>query len=140
MGIIIGCIAALIMMGVIGRVIADGRRETAVFRAIGATRNDMRLVYTMYTALFSLIIVVVSVVIGLGLAVWLDAMYAANISTQMHLAFISAPLDETFRLLGFWPELLLVASGLVILSGLVSMLLPLARNLARNPIKDMRDE
>lgn len=85
MGIIIGCIAALIMMGVIGRVIADGRRETAVFRAIGATRNDMRLVYTMYTALFSLIIVVVSIAIGLGFAVWLDAMYAADISTQMHL-------------------------------------------------------
>ena len=138
--IVIGCIAALIMMGMVGRVIADGRRETAVFRAIGATRNDMRLVYTMYTTLFSLIIVVVSIAIGLGLAIWLDATYAANISTQMHLAFISAPLNETFRLLGFWPELLLAASGLVILSGLVSMLLPLARNLARNPIKDMRDE
>ena len=139
-GGIVGFLAALIMMGMVGRVIADGRRETAVFRAIGATRNDLRLIYTMYTTLFSLIIVAVSIVLGLGLAVWLESAYAADISTRMHLAFITAPLDESFHLIGFWPELMLAAAGLVVLSGLVSMLLPLARNLARNPIKDMRDE
>lgn len=137
---IMALIAALVMMGMVGRVIADGRRETAVFRAIGATRNDLRLIYTIYTVLFSMIIVATSLVIGFGLALLLESRYASDISTSMHLAFITAPLEETFHLVGFWPEMLATAAGLIVVAGLVSMQLPLIRNLARNPIKDMRDE
>ena len=137
---IMAVIAALIMMGMVGRVITDGRRETAVFRAIGATRNDLRLVYAIYTMLFSMIIVGISIMIGFGIALLVESTYASNISTSMHLAFITAPLEETFHLIGFWPEMLAMAAGLIIVAGLVSMQLPLMRNLARNPIKDMRDE
>lgn len=139
-GGIIGLIASLIMMGMVSRVIADGRRETAVFRAIGATRNDMRLVYLLYTMLLSLIIALTALGIGLGIALWLEITYANTLSTQMHLTFITAPLEEQFHLIGFWPELLSAAAGLILFSGFVSMLLPLSRNLTRNPIKDMRDE
>ncbi|RYX79218.1 ABC transporter permease [bacterium] len=137
---VMAAIAALVMMGMVGRVIADGRRETAVFRAIGATRNDLRLVYTIYTLLFSLIIICISVMIGFGMALFVESTYASDISTSMHLAFITAPLEESFHLIGFWPEMLAMAAGLIILAGLVSMQVPLMRNLARNPIKDMRDE
>ncbi len=139
-GGIIGLIASLIMMGMVSRVIADGRRETAVFRAIGATRNDMRVVYLLYTVLLSLIIATTALGIGLGIALWLDITYADTLTTQMHLTFITAPLEEQLHLIGFWPELLSAAIGLILFSGLVSMLLPLSRNLTRNPIKDMRDE
>ena len=78
--------------------------------------------------------------IGFGIALLVESTYASDISTSMHLAFITAPLEETFHLIGFWPEMLVMVAGLIIIAGLVSMQLPLMRNLARNPIKDMRDE
>ena len=139
-GGIAGLIASLIMMGMLSRVIADCRRESAVLEAIGATRNDMRVVYLLYTVLLSLIIATTALGIGLGIALWLDMTYADTLTTQMHLTFITAPLEEQLHLIGFWPELLPAAIGLILFSGLVSMLLPLSRNLTRNPIKDMRDE
>ena len=66
--LVIAAIAALIMMGMIGRVIGDSRRETAVFRAIGAKRNDIRAIYSTYTFFLSLGIVVATLVIGTAVA------------------------------------------------------------------------
>jgi hypothetical protein len=136
----IGFIASIIMMGMIGRVIGDSRRETAVFRAIGAKRNDIRLIYLSYTIMLSKIILLVSLVLGAGLAWWIDAKIAPDINVQAHLVYIFADDTIAFRLIGIWWQALAALVGLVILAGIIGMLLPLARNLARNPIKDMRDD
>ena len=139
-GSIIGGIAALISMGIVGRVLADSRRETAVFRAIGASRNDIRIVYSIYTCIYSLIIAAIALALGLVGAVILNNNYSQEATAQALTAMPLADQSLVFSFIGVWPEALLALVGLVIASGFVSMLLPLARNLARNPIKDMRDE
>ena len=46
---VVGAIAGVILMGMIGRIIADSRKETAVFRAVGASRLAVAQVYVAYT-------------------------------------------------------------------------------------------
>lgn len=138
--LIIGTIAALIMMGMVGRVIGDSRRETAVFRAIGARRNDIRAVYTIYTVSLSLLIAVAALLVGLAVALWVDNKWAAEATAQAQVTFIGVEGSQRFRLIGIWWSALGIVAATVIVAGLVSMLLPLSRNLARSPIKDMRDD
>ncbi len=138
--LVIAAIASLILMGMVGRVISDSRRETAVFRAIGAKRNDIRVIYVIYTIFLSVLIAVATVAIGCGLALWLDSQLSAEATVRAHLTFVGVERNVAFHLFGLWWQALLAIVGLVIVAGLVSMLLPISRNLARSPIKDMRDD
>lgn len=139
-GAIVAAIAAVLMMGMVGRVITDSRRETAVFRAIGAKRNDIRLMYALYVLAFSLIIAVSAVIIGM-LGAWLYSnSVSPSLTTSARLMFIETRETAPFTLVGLWPEALLLTVAVIVLAGFTSMLLPLARNLARSPLKDMRDE
>ncbi|HEV7952217.1 MAG TPA: ABC transporter permease [Candidatus Saccharimonadales bacterium] len=138
--LVIGTIAALIMMGMVGRVIGDSRRETAVFRAIGARRNDIRAVYAIYTVALSLLIAGVALLVGFAVALWIDYKWAAEATAQAQVTFIGVEGSERFRLIGLWWAALGVVVTTVVAAGLISMLLPLSRNLARSPIKDMRDD
>lgn len=139
-GLIVAAIASMLMMGMVGRVITDSRRETAVFRAIGAKRNDIRVVYTLYVIAFSCIIAVLAVALG-TFAAWLYSnSVTESLTTSARLMFIETKETAPFTLVGFWPQALLLTGGVILLAGFVSMLLPLARNLARSPLKDMRSE
>lgn len=139
-GLIVSVIAAVLMMGMVGRVITDSRRETAVFRAIGAKRNDIRLIYTLYVTAFSLIISLSALGIGFGVAQLYSASMADSLTVSARLMFLETRATEPFNLVGFWSQAILLTVGVIVLAGFVSMLLPLARNLARSPLKDMRDE
>lgn len=138
--LVVAIIAVLILMGMIGRVIGDSRRETAVFRAIGATRNDIRFIYTSYTMMLSAIVVIVSMALGLLAAWWIEAKFSGDFTVRAHLIYIFADEAQRFTMIGVWWLALACLVGLILLSGLIGMLLPLARNLARSPIKDMRDD
>lgn len=139
-GLVVSGVAAVLMMGMVGRVITDSRRETAVFRAIGAKRNDIRLMYTLYVLAFSLIIAIVAILIGFGLASLYNASVVDSLTTSARLMFIETRETSAFTIVGIWPQALGLTIGIIVLAGFTSMLLPLARNLARSPLKDMRDE
>lgn len=139
-GLVIAGVAAILMMGMVGRVVTDSRRETAVFRAIGAKRNDIRMIYTIYVTAFSLIIAASALALGfLGAWLYSNAVTEA-LTTSAHLMFIETRETAGFSLVGFWDEAVMLTIAVVVLAGLTSMLLPLARNLTRSPLKDMRDE
>jgi hypothetical protein len=133
-------IASLILMGMVGRVIGDSRRETAVFRAIGAKRNDIRAIYVLYTVFLSLLIAAATIALGCGFALWLDSQMSAEATVRAQLTFVGVEKSAEFHLFGVWWQALLAIVGLVLAAGLVSLLLPISRNLARSPIKDMRDD
>lgn len=138
--LVVAIIAALISMGMIGRVIGDSRRETAVFRAIGATRNDIRLIYVSYTIMLAMIVAVMSILLGVLAAWWVESRFSGDFTVRAHLIYTFAADALRFDMTGIWWVALAALVGLIVLSGLVGMLLPLARNLARSPIKDMRDD
>lgn len=138
--LVIACIACIIMMGTVGRMIADSRRETAVFRAIGAKKLDIAQVYLLYTVMLALLISVVAVVVGIILGVVADAYYGEEVTVQALVAYNAQDLNKSFHLYGFYARDMLYLFGLALLAGLLSSVIPLIRNLRRNPIRDMRDD
>jgi hypothetical protein len=138
-GLAVVVIAIVIMTGTVGRMLADSRRETAVFRAIGAKRIDIAGVYGIYTLLLSVMVALASLAIGYATARVFDMHFWREATVQAQLAFGGASSHQTFHFVGYSKEIWLVA-GVAVASGAVSMILPALRNVRRNPIKDMRDE
>ena len=56
--------AVAIMTSIVERIVSDGRRETAVFRALGALRGDIATIYTLYISYLIVCIVIISLTLG----------------------------------------------------------------------------
>jgi ABC-type antimicrobial peptide transport system permease subunit len=132
--------ASIIMMGNLGKIIADSRRETAVFRALGAKRLDIAQIYITYSLLIATLVSAVAFTIGFIGALFVNAHYSPLVSTQAVLAFNSVDVHKKFTLFGLDPQYIAIIVALIFISAFISTLGPLLSNLRRNPIKDMRDE
>ncbi len=133
-------IASLIMMGTLGKIISDSRRETAVFRSLGATQLDIRQIYFTYAFLVSLLVIAASYLLGLLAASWLDHKYSGQLSASAVVAYNAKDVHKHFSLFGFDPLYIVVIIGLILVSAFLSAMIPLMANTRRNPIRDMRDE
>ncbi len=136
---VVTVIAAVIAGLTIGRTIADGRRETAVFRAIGFKRFDISQVYITYTMLLSLLVMVFALATGVLVALLAHNALWLETTVQAQLALGLTDASQRFTYIGV-SEKLVIVCGAVLVAGLIGMLLPLMRNVRRNPIRDMRDE
>ncbi|TAH33018.1 ABC transporter permease [Candidatus Saccharibacteria bacterium] len=137
---IIGIVAAVILMGMIGRIIADARKETAVFRALGASRLSIAQIYLVYTLYLGILTVLISLVIGFGVALLIDSKLSSDASITMTLLFNAADLSKQFHFYGLDITDVGIISAAVIGAALIGSLIPIAHNVRRNPIKDMREE
>lgn len=133
-------IASLIMMGNVGKIIADGRRETAVFRSLGAKRFDIVQIYMTYALLVCTLVILFSAVIGFAGAMYVNRMFSPDLSISAVITFNAQDVDKKFLLMGFNPMYTAAIAVLVLLSGLLSTAVPLLTNMRRNPIRDMRDD
>ena len=116
------------------------RRETAVFRAIGAKRSDIASVYVLYSLWVAARIALFAAGLGLLIAGIVHVLYAKSATQSAQLAYAVFTPEPKFSFLGFGsPVLWWILIGIVAMS-LVAITPPLLRNIRRNPIKDMRDE
>lgn len=139
-GLAVAAIACVIMMGTVGKMIADSRRETAVFRAIGAKKLDISQIYLIYALFVAALIAAFAFLIGLLVALWADSRWSAEATRQAILAYNVQDMAKTFKLYGFHLPDILYILGVAVVAGLASAALPLIRSLRRNPIRDMRDD
>ncbi|QUB37127.1 ABC transporter permease [TM7 phylum sp. oral taxon 349] len=133
-------VAAFILMLTISRTVADSRKESAIFRALGATRLDIAQIYVMYTLLLAGLIALFAIVAGLIGAGVIDVLYSADFSTAAHYIIMPRDLNTTFQLFTFDPLIIALAAVSIVAAALIGSILPLVRNTRRNPMKDMRDE
>lgn len=138
--VVVGAIAGVILMGMIGRIIADSRKETAVFRAVGASRLAVAQVYVAYTVYLAGCVALVAAAIGFGVAIWLNSMWSPDASITMAILFNVADLGKQFNFYGLDMYDILLIIATIIGASLVGALLPISSNMRRNPIRDMRDE
>lgn len=139
-GLIIAGVAAIILMGTVGRVITDSRRETAVFRAIGAKRLDIAQVYLTYTIILALLIALTSTVFGYLISQWIGGRYEPTVTVSALIAFNVPDLTQKFSMNTLYLKDVLYVTLMILGAAILASLLPLVANLRRNPIKDMRDE
>ena len=133
-------IATFILLIIISRTIADSRKESAVFRALGATRLDISQIYFVYTMIVALLTALFSIAAGLIVVYIADNVFAGQITATLRIAMTPKDLATTFR---FWTIDWMVIGAValsIIAAAVLACLIPLIRNTRRNPIKDMRDE
>jgi hypothetical protein len=138
--LVIVVLSSLILMANIGKIIADSRRETAVFRALGARRFDITQIYLTYAVMLALIIFGCALAIGFIASSYINSRYTSDFSTAAVLIYNAQDTTKEFRFFGISTPQLGGIALLAVLTGLVSALLPLLANMRRNPINDMRDE
>ena len=137
---VVGVIASIVLTAVIGRTIADGRRESAVFRAIGARRIDIASIYGVYAFFLSLRIVVFAFVVGAALTLLVELLYWQDATLAARLAYAASDTAAEFHFFGLNSWYVLAIVGTIIAAALLASLIPILRNARRNPINDMRDE
>ena len=133
-------IAAFILLIIISRTIADSRKESAVFRALGATRLDISQIYFVYTMIVALLTALFSIAAGLIVVYIADNLLASQITATLRIAMTPKDLATTFR---FWTidwTIIGAVALSIIAAAVLACLIPIIRNTRRNPIKDMRDE
>lgn len=133
-------IAGIILLFTMSRVIIDSRRETAVYRAMGARRVDIATIYMIYSLLVAILTILFSLAVGLVISLLVQALYGASFTAQARVAYglFNSSTDFSF----FSLNLPVVLTYLIIILGvaILATLLPLLRNVRRNPINDMREE
>lgn len=136
----LGVVASLILTGLIGRTVADGRRESAVFRAIGAKRLDISAIYGSYALLLSLQVMLFAGVLGLVVAMIIEVLYAGDATLAARLAYAAKDTNVEFHLIGLMSWYVPAIFGTILVVGLLGSVIPIIRSVRRNPINDMRDE
>jgi hypothetical protein len=137
--IILG-LAIIIIWFTMARVMTENRKETAVYRAMGAKRRDIAAIYLTYSAIVALCIVIVALVLGALVAWVIDYAYTSTLTNVAVASFGIITNDLRFTLFDLSSPLLLLVPLVVFFIVLTAVLQPLVRNVRRNPINDMRSE
>lgn len=138
--IVISVGATIILISMIGKIISDNRRETAIFRALGAKRSDIVMIYFIYTFILLVMVTICALIVGFGGALIMDANYASDLTIVMRLLYLFGNDQTHFSFINIWPLPMLAVILAIFISGLAGVSSPLSRNLKRNPIQDMKDE
>ncbi|HVQ43499.1 MAG TPA: ABC transporter permease [Candidatus Saccharimonadia bacterium] len=137
---IVALVSAIILVGTIGKVIADSRKETSVFRAVGAKRLDIAQIYLLYAGMLASLAFGVALILGLLVGWYLESHYSPGLSAEAVLSFNTRDLTKTFHVIGFNLGDMAIICAFIITIALASAIVPILANLRRNPIKDMREE
>lgn len=134
-------LALVIMWFTISRIMAENRKETAVYRAMGAKRRDVLGIYATYVLLITFRIALLSFALGIGAAYVLDMTYGSILTESALASFgISSANSLRFSLFGLSSPLLVAILACIFLVSLLASIQPLIRNTLRAPIEDMREE
>lgn len=133
-------LAFVIMWFTISRIMAENRKETAVYRAMGASRGDIAAIYITYVLLVASAIALVAFGLGIGAAYVIDQTYGAQLTDIALSSFGVNSAGMRFSLFDLSSPLLLGIFGMIIAVSLIASIQPLIRNVMRSPITDMREE
>lgn len=133
-------IAMIIIWITMARVIIDSRRETAVFRALGAKRRDIASIYLLYSLLVALLIVIFMLILGFIIALIVESLFSSDATNLAKIAYGVFDELEPFHFIAINLPLLAALAGCIFAISLIAVIPPLWRNVRRSPIRDMRDE
>jgi ABC-type antimicrobial peptide transport system permease subunit len=134
-------LAAIIIWFTMSRVMAENRKETAIYRAMGAKRFDIAAIYLMYTFSVAIRIVIVSLGMGVIIALAVNQIYGQQLTDIAAASF--GALDSAtprFNLFDLTSPYILYIAGAIVVVCFLAVLQPLIRNVLRAPIRDMREE
>lgn len=140
-GTIVAAILAIaIMLLVVSRVIADSRKEIAVFRAVGAKKRDIAQIY--YTYGFSIFVssTVFAICLATAAALVLTNLFSTPLSAMLVTATGAYQTSVHATLLGLSPAWLVAITLLLFVSMVIGVSLPLSLSLKKRLINSLREE
>ena len=117
---VLAVIALIIAVSTYARLIGKDMKIIALYHAMGATRGQVRLVYLSYLLILSVMTVVFSLAVGLGMALLLGAVNGEVINQVFWMGFGVEP--GKIWLVG-WNWMIWVMIGVVLLAALVAVVL-----------------
>ena len=120
--------------------VSDGRRESAVFRAIGARRADIGRIYGMYTLLLAVRVVIFAAVLGLVLSFAVDVWLSSDATVGARLAYAAVDTSKEFHFISLASWYVPVILGAIVVVSLLASIIPILLGARRNPITDMRND
>ena len=136
----IAFLATIIMWFMISRVITDSRHETAVFRAIGFKRIDITFIYLLYVFMLTILIMMFALLFGVIGTLLVNAQFSTNLTVQAQYVFGDFWQNKQVNLAYFDYQKITLILMLILSISLISAIVPLYRNVRRNPIKDLKEE
>lgn len=136
----IAFLATIIMWFMISRIIADSRHETAVFRAIGFKRIDITFIYLLYVFMLTILIMMFALLFGVIGTFLVNAQFSTNLTVQAQYVFGDFGLNKQVSLVCFDCQKIALVLMLIFSISLISIIVPLYRNVRRSPIKDLKEE
>ncbi len=136
----VGGVAFIILAGLIGRMVSEGRRESAVFRAIGARRSDIGLIYGAYTTFLAFRVMIFALVLGFILALVTDIIFSPDATTGARLAYAAGGTDKTFHFIGIFSWYIPLILAAILAVSLLASIIPIFLGARRSPINDMRND
>lgn len=133
-------LAFLIMWFTVSRIMAENRKETAVYRAMGAKRGDITGIYVTYVLIVALRIAVLSIILGAVAAYAINYFYGSSLTSTAYSLVGTIDTALTVSLFDLSSPLLLVIIVSIFIVSLVASIHPLIRNVLRPPVQDMRSE
>lgn len=133
-------LAALIIWFTMARVMAENRKETAVYRAMGAKRGDIVVVYLTYSMIIAVRIALFAVVLAVIGAFTVNYFYGPQLTDVTVSSFGIVSSDIKFNLFDLSSPLHIGVIAAIFIVSFAAILQPLIRNVMRSPIEDMRSE
>jgi len=133
-------LALVIIWFTVSRIMADNRKETAVYRAMGAKRGDIAAIYLTYIGLVAMRITLLAGLGGVVAAFIIDRIYspiATDAVAGSYGAVAHLPAIQLFNLSSPLMWVVLVA---IFAASFLASIQPLIRNVLRPPVEDMRSE
>lgn len=133
-------LAAIIIWFMMVRVMSENRKETAVYRAMGAKRIDIMLIYMTYGMTIAFCVAIAATVLGLIGAYIINYLYSPRLTAIASSSFGVVSDGAKFNLFDVSsPYILLIIVAIFVVSFL-AILQPIIRSVRRSPIKDIRNE
>lgn len=133
-------LAAIIIWFTMIRVMSENRKETAVYRAMGAKRSDIMAIYLTYGMTVAFRIAIVSFLLGVALAYVVDYIYGSQLTAIATSSFGVVNDGMQFSLFNLSSQYILVVVAAIFIVSFLAILQPLIRSVRRSPIEDMRSE
>lgn len=138
--LVVGGVAIIILASLIGRTVSEGRRESSIFRAIGASRLDIGSVYGTYVLLLSFRVILFTAVLAIVLALVVEVLFWKEATLGAQLAYAASDTTKEFHLFSLASPYLLWIAGAILVASVLASIIPILLGARRNPIKDMRNE
>lgn len=132
-------LAIIIIWFTVSRIIAENRKETAIYRAMGAKRRDIACIYIIYVVIVALRIIIASLILGIATAFAIANTYGKNLTDTAATAFGTVGNAPQFSVFSLESPMLIIVIGSIFIVSLIASIQPLLRNVRRNPVQDTRD-